>query len=139
MSGLRWSPEQHEAWQARRGGAATPAPKMPAPRKYRNQVFEADGQRWDSKKEYRHWCHLRQLELNGNIRELRRQVAFRLEVNGQLICEYLADFTYVRGLHEGVDPRLCVIDAKSKPTRTPAYRLKAKLMRAIHGIEITEV
>jgi hypothetical protein len=32
-----------------------------------------------------------------------------------------------------------VVDVKSKPTRTAVYRLKRKLMIALHGIEIEEV
>jgi hypothetical protein len=34
---------------------------------------------------------------------------------------------------------LVVEDVKSKPTVTRLYRVKKKLMRALHGIEIQEV
>jgi hypothetical protein len=58
---------------------------------------------------------------------------FRLVVNGIHICDYESDFTYRR------DGKLVVEDVKSKPTVTRLYRVKKKLMRAIHGIEIQEV
>jgi hypothetical protein len=32
-----------------------------------------------------------------------------------------------------------VVDAKSKATCTPTYRIKKKLMKAIHGIDIIEM
>jgi hypothetical protein len=35
--------------------------------------------------------------------------------------------------------RRVVEDCKSKPTMTPVYRLKKKLVAALHGIEIHEV
>ena len=34
---------------------------------------------------------------------------------------------------------MVVEDVKGRPTRTTAYLLRAKLMRALHGIEITEI
>jgi len=65
------------------------------------------------------------------ISELRRQIPFKCEVNGKLICTYFADFTYVR---EG---KYVVEDAKGWATRE--YKLKKKLVEALWGIEIQEV
>lgn len=59
---------------------------------------------------------------------------FPLKINGVKVAVYCADFVYVR--HN----RLIVEDVKSAFTaRLPVYRLKKKMMLAIHGIEIQEV
>ena len=74
-------------------------------------------------------------ERAGEIRNLRLQVPFRLDVNGVRICKYVADFTYEErergGKWTGV-----VEDAKGKPTAE--YRMKRRLMLACHGIKIRE-
>lgn len=62
------------------------------------------------------------------------QVRYPLIVNGKLIATYVADFVIVYG-----DDHVEVIDVKSEFTKKlPIYRLKKKLMLAIHGIEIKE-
>ena len=86
---------------------------------------------FDSRREARRHEQLLLLEKARDIADLKRQVPFRLEVNGELVCTYKADFTYIK---KGV---LVVEDAKG--CKTPVYRLKKKLMRAVHGIEISEV
>lgn len=101
------------------------------PPKYRNHKQVVGGIRFDSKREARRWAVLQLLKKAGQITELRRQVAFTIEVNGHHICRYIADFVYHR------DGRLVVEDAKGH--RTAAYKLKKKLLRAVHGIAIEEV
>jgi len=76
---------------------------------------------------------LRLLEKSGKISELGVHPQFCLEVLGEKVCEYIADFGYRQG---GI---YVVEDVKSQPTRTPVYRLKKKLVEAEHGITITEV
>lgn len=78
---------------------------------------------------------LRLLEKAGEIRALRLQPRFRLEVNGHHVCDYIGDAHYYC-------PRRAtwiLEDVKSPATRTPVYILKKKLMMACLGIEITEV
>lgn len=88
---------------------------------------------FDSAKEARRYGLLALLERQGLIINLRMQVKYPLMVNGVLIASYVADFVYQK---EG---REIVEDVKSPFTRTlPVYRLKKKLMAAIHGIEIYE-
>lgn len=107
------------------------APKSP---KFRNRKTTVDGIEFDSAKEARRWGELKLLERAGEIRGLERQTRFALDVNGQPICHYVADFAYRRG------EALIVEDVKSPITRTNrAYRIKVKLMRALHGVEIVEV
>jgi hypothetical protein len=78
---------------------------------------------------------LRLLERNGEVRNIRRQVEYRLEVGGMLICKYRADFVYDE-LRKGEWTIDIVEDVKGY--RTPEYRLKRKMMKVILGIEISE-
>lgn len=98
--------------------------------KYGAIKTEVDGILWASKKEagrYRELC----LRLKaGEISDLRWQIKYPLKVNGNLICTYIADWQYVENGVEVVED--------SKGVKTPQYRIKAKLMKALYGIEIKE-
>lgn len=66
------------------------------------------------------------------IHSLTQQPVFVLEINGVRICRYIADFAYF-------DKKLggwVTEDVKGR--RTPAYLLKKKLVKALHGIDILE-
>lgn len=69
----------------------------------------------------------------GEISELKFQVRFDLipKIGKQQPCWYVADFTWMEGglLHVG--------DAKGM--LTPVYRIKKKLMKWVHDIEIEEM
>lgn len=84
----------------------------------------------DSKGEAKRYTDLLLLERAGEIQDLKHHVVYELIVEGSLICKYEADFTYLEN-HKRI-----VEDFKG--VRTAVYRLKKKLMRAIHGIEIRE-
>lgn len=107
---------------------------MKAP-KYQNRKTIVDGITFDSAKEARRYGELKLLERGGYITGLEIQPAFRLVVNNCLVCTYRADFRYttdtphVRGL---------VVVEDVKGMKTPVYRLKKKLMLAVHGVEILE-
>ncbi len=98
--------------------------------KWRNVKVELDGHKFDSKKEAARYEELKTLLRSRKIRKLQMQVWYRLEVNGQLVCRYRADFVYEE------DGQTVVEDVKG--FKTPEYRLKAKLMLACHGIRIRE-
>lgn len=98
--------------------------------KYRNVRTEVDGQSFASKREAKRFSELRLLQKAGQISDLKTQVRSPLDVNGQPVCHYVADFTYTEG------GELVVED--SKGYRTPEFILKSKLMRAVHGIEVRE-
>jgi len=91
-----------------------------------------DGIVFASKREMQRYAELKELERQGVIRDLVRQPRFPLEVNGQEVCKYVADFCYVDS-----DDKTVVEDAKG--VRTPIYKLKLKLLEAVHGIEVHEV
>lgn len=135
---MRWTQADLDAFTARTGGvlpmpaALVPPPKRP---KYGNRkVTDLQGNVHDSTKEFNHWQSLQLRELAGEIRSLRRQVPFALVVDGILIATYVADFVFEEGA------ATLVVDVKSPPTRAkPEYRMKLKLMQALHGIQIREV
>lgn len=129
----RWTMEDIDRVRSRKPTTLTPS--KPKRSKYGNvKVTDAAGAVHDSTKEFRRWQVLELRERAGEIRSLRRQVPYALVVDGFLICQYIADFVYVEG------EAAIVEDCKSPPTRIkPEYRIKAKLMQAIHKIQIREV
>lgn len=100
------------------------------PPKYRNRQTVKGGRGFHSAKEANRWQELVLLEKAGQIRDLRMQVKYPLEVNGVLICTYRADFVYVEA------GKVVVEDVKGYRTR--GFVTKSKLMRALYGVEILE-
>jgi hypothetical protein len=105
----------------------------PSPSKMRNVKTKVDGITFDSLDEAARYGELKIEERAGLITDLKVHKPFRLVVNAVHICDYESDFTYRR------DGKLVVEDVKSLGTITYAYRIKKKLMLAIHGIQIQEV
>lgn len=110
--------------------------------KYYAKKTTIHGIRFDSKKEAERYLVLKDLEKQGEIKNLRLQVPFVLipsqkDENGKTIerpCKYIADFVYTdKDGHEVVE------DVKSRATRTPEYRIKRKLMLEKYKIRIREV
>jgi hypothetical protein len=104
------------------------APLSAPVRKYKNRITFVDGLRFDSAAEARRWSELKLLERAGDITNLKRQVQFACEVNGEPVCKYIADFTYSRGKEHIVED--------TKGVETALFRLKAKLMHACHGVTV---
>lgn len=100
--------------------------------KYGAKPTMVDNIRFASKMESRRYQELRLLEQAGEIANLKLQTRYPLRVNGVLICTYVPDFEY-DDLRNGVH---VVEDVKGKATQV--YKLKAKLMRACHGITVLE-
>jgi len=99
-------------------------------RKYKSEPQTIDGKKFDSKKEARRYRELLLLQRAGKISGLRCQVSFTLVVNEVHICRYIADFVYFE------DGKKIVEDVKGFLTKE--YKLKRKLMKAVHGIIIRE-
>ncbi len=116
--------------------------------KYHSKKIQADGQTFDSRKEYGRWCALRLMERAGEITDLRRQVKYVLipaqygpdtvgprggVKRGPLLERertYIADFVYIK------DGQTIVEDCKGFKTDT--YKLKRALMLYKYGIRILE-
>lgn len=102
--------------------------------KYRNTRTVHNGELVDSSKEARRRTDLELLQKAGEITDLQYGVRFDFVINGILVCWYKADAVYK------VNGDTVVEDTKSAPTRkNREYRIKCKLMRAVHGIVIREV
>jgi hypothetical protein len=99
--------------------------------KYRNKRTIVDNITFASKKEAARYGDLKLLEKHGLISDLQLQPKYVIEVNGVKICSYLGDFRY------WINGEMIIEDVKG--VKTPAYRLKKKLMLAVFGIEIQEV
>lgn len=116
--------------------------KLIGVQKFHAKKTMVQGIPFDSKKEAERYVLLLNLEKQGKIRNLRLQVPFVLipsqkDENGKTIerpCKYIADFAYT-----DQNGREVVEDVKSRATRTPAYRIKRKLMLEKYKIRIREV
>lgn len=121
--------------------AITRKAKVPAApkNKYRAIKTIVDGIEFDSRKEAKRWQELKLLESTGKIAYLNRQVRYEVTHGIHHICEYVADFVY----HSGEDNHWTIIVEDCKGYRKGAayanFRIKAKLMKACYGVEVTEV
>jgi hypothetical protein len=84
---------------------------------------------YHSKREAEYAQELDCLKRAGHIEDWKRQQPYRLDVNGTHICDYVADFLVIGDAYGDR-----VIDVKGHMTEVA--RLKLKLMRAIHGVEV---
>lgn len=103
------------------------------------KISNSDG-KFDSGLEYKRWLYLKELERNGEIRDLRRQVPYTLipaqKKDGKVLfreTKYVSDFEYVdvrTGEHVVEDTKGVVL---------PVFKLKQKLMYWQFGIEVKVV
>lgn len=105
--------------------------------KYHNRKTTVDGIMFDSRKEAVRYRELRLLERAGEIRNLRLQVKYEIipKMGKERATYYIADFVY----EERKDGRWETVVEDCKGMKTDVYKLKKKLMRHVHGIEIREV
>lgn len=86
-----------------------------------------------SRHEADRYAQLNFLAKAGQIENLKTQVVFPLRVNGMDIGKYIADFQY-KDLMTG---QTVVEDTKgSQAAIDPVFKIKKKLMAAIHGVDI---
>lgn len=105
---------------------------MRRPPKYGAKRVSVDGYKFDSVGESERYAELVLLQKSGEIRDLQVHPTFPIEVNGQRICIYESDFSYVDKAG-----KLHVEDFKGKATAL--YSIKKKLLKACHAIEIEEI
>ena len=109
--------------------------------KYNAQATEIDGFKFASKKEARRYTELLLLQRAGEIGCLECFPSFDIVINGQLICKYIADFAYDKftDIGNGKHTREQVVEDVKGMKNSGAwriFRIKQKLMKAVHGIEI---
>jgi len=137
------SPHNQALVRKQLGALVPPAPTEEAPQKYRNASVVVDGYRFPSQREALRYLALKDAQNRGEISDLKIQPAWRIEHNGVLICDYVADFSYNRK-ERGYGPREHVLvfvveDVKSTFTKTKDYRIKKKLLLAFYRIEVQEI
>ena len=103
--------------------------------KYNNKINWCDGIKFSSIKEMKRYGELKLMEHAGHISKLKLQPSFEIVIKGQKICKYIADFTYFNSKQIRI-----VEDVKGykKGAAYQMFKLKKKLMKALHGIEIFE-
>lgn len=101
--------------------------------KYGARRTEYDGRVFASKAEARFAVVVKTREMAGEIADVEYQPSFDLVVNGVKVGVYRADFAW----REVATGERVVVDVKG--VRLPLFKLKAKLVKAIYGIEVQEV
>ena len=107
--------------------------------KYGNRASEYGGAIYASKKEALYAKHLdilrKAVSDTDRVIAWQAQVPYEIWVRHKFICKYLLDFKVYYA-----DGRIECIDIKGgNATKTPIYRLKKKLVEAIHCIVIKEI
>ncbi len=98
--------------------------------KYGAKLTIIDGIRFASKREAARYRELTLLQRSGAIHNLELQPHYPINVAGQKICTYIADFRYI-----GACGSLIVEDVKG--VETPVFKLKRKLFEVIYGMKLT--
>lgn len=106
------------------------------PPKKRNKMGNipttVDGIRFASRKEARRYGELLVMQRAGVISGLKTHTSYELVVGGVSVGSYSDDFSYIENGLPVTE------DTKSLASRTEAYQLRKRLMKAIHGIDIKE-
>jgi hypothetical protein len=92
--------------------------------KFRNIKTTVDNIVFDSKKEAARYQVLKVFEKIGEIKNLKLQPVYKMEVNKQLVCKYIPDFEY-----QNKDGTKFCEDVKG--VKTPVFSLKARLFKAL--------
>lgn len=107
--------------------------QQPRPRrilnKYGAKKVQLDGFTFDSQGEARRYGELKLLEKQGAIHTLTMHPHYKILVNGKKICGFIPDFQY-----RDAQGKVHVEDFKG--VLTPVFRLKAKLFKATHKIDV---
>jgi len=74
----------------------------------------------------------------GEISDLTVHPKFPLEVDGKKVAVYIADFSYYV-YRSDIHLRSAIVVVDVKGVKTAIYKLKKRLMKICHGIEIQEV
>ena len=100
--------------------------------KFNAMPTTVDGIRFASRREAKRYSQLKLLERAGTISNLELQPRYNINVNGEYIGFYKADFRY---FEDG-----CRVVEDTKGMKTPLYRWKKKLVEVLFpGVKIVEV
>jgi hypothetical protein len=102
--------------------------------KYHNIKTEYKGDTYDSKKEADYAVLLDTMKRAKGVDRVlswERQVPYKIKIDKILICTYYCDFVV-----KYADGRIEHIDVKG--VKTDVYKIKKKLVKALHNIDILE-
>ena len=128
-------------------GARVPVlgPRVEARHKYGARAITVDGFHFDSMKEAARYQELKLMAAAGTITDLELQPRFPLQVMAlyrpgppwviEHLGFYTADFRYT----DHTTGEIVIEDTKSDPTKTESYRLRKRIVEAVHGITIREL
>jgi hypothetical protein len=107
---------------------------MPKRNKYGNVPTKRGEIVFHSKAEAQRYDDLTTMHQAGIIRDLELQPKFRVAINGVWICNYSADFAYF-----DVEREERVVEDVKGGQSTAVYRLKKRLVEALHDVTIREI
>lgn len=91
------------------------------------------GMTFDSQGEFKRYLFLLAEQDQGHIKDLKRQVPFKFNIDGKWIFTYKADHVYKLPCGKEI-----IEDFKGAPP-LPIFKLKAKLLKAKYGLNIVIV
>ena len=102
--------------------------------KFRNKRYYLDGINFMSKAEAAYyWFYLKPRVEAEEITHLKFQPRLRCEIDGEKICDYVADFSYFDRQEIGRHGQHgCEVVIEVKGYKTDVYKLKIKLVHALH-------
>jgi hypothetical protein len=100
--------------------------------KYGNVKVVIDGESYDSKIEAEFHHHLKLRERIGEVYGIVRQKQFVIELGGTRICSLKVDYWFYDRRTRGMR----AVDIKGGVSDTQVFRLKAKLVKAMFGVEV---
>jgi len=133
-------------WIKTRGPDGVQVHTRPSTNKYQAHAVRVDGILFDSQREAARYQELKLRQLAGEISHLEIHPGFALivpQLSGDelpvavfhTVGMFHADFKY----RDHRTKAWVVEDVKSTPTKTEAYKLRKKIVEAVHGITITEI
>jgi len=99
--------------------------------KYRAIPTTIDGIIFASKREAARYAELKIMQKAWLITDLQLQPTYQIVINGIKVCKVKLDFSYSK------NGALIVEDVKG--VDTPVSRLKRKLVKAMHGVDVVIV
>lgn len=104
--------------------------------KFGAKKTEYKNRTYDSAAEAKRAYELDALTRTGEIISVEYQPVYDIVINGELVCKYKADFR----IHY-TDGRVVVEDVKGYKggSAYAIFRIKKKLVKAVHGVDIIEV
>lgn len=104
--------------------------------KYGNKFTVYNGRKYHSQKEAERARELDMMLMQKLIKSWQPQVRIKVEINGQLITTYIADFEITEN---NGSVRYEDVKGYRKGLAYQMFKLKKKLVKAVHNIDVIEI